>query len=357
MKELIAPRGLLRYFVVLALVLLGAVGVVYGLAGLSTLALDSLNDRYMGYYKDEMRGVSSPWYLNGFHIVDEGFVDEIYEMKNWEKDVVNIGSSLSVISFQPAITQLRDDYEYRFLVCGNGCWKSDEQLYNLYKASGSDGKDDVVKLEVSFSTFRDMDVSITETVIAKWRRYKVNGDNSVTKTSPLLAPVSHLNLQLIRIQNVWEVGGDIITQLKARTAKNGISGIFSSNGVEEDIIIPGNFRNNYFNYDTVASNCHMTEDMQQHMEDLIERIDSEHTLVVEFSPLPKGLARTEYGKQLTDYIDNELTPFLEQRGIRYLDYRTDYEDDEFCDGVHLGYDAGVRYTRKLTADLDTVIGE
>ena len=54
MKELIAPRGLLRYFVVLALVLLGAVGMVYGLAGLSILALDSLNDRYMGYYKDEM---------------------------------------------------------------------------------------------------------------------------------------------------------------------------------------------------------------------------------------------------------------------------------------------------------------
>ncbi len=342
MKEVTLPRSLVKYLLILLLVLFGAVGVVYGLAALSVAVLDGLNNRYMGYYKDEMRGVSSPWYLNGFHIVDEGFVDELYEMKNWEKDVVNIGSSLSVISFQPTITQLKDGYEYRFLVCGNGCWKSDEQLYNIYKASGAEGKDDIVKLEVSFSTFRDMDVSITETVIAKWRRFRVNGDNSVTKTSPLLIPVSHLNLQLIRIQNVWELGSDCITQWKSGT---------------EDIIIPGNFRNNYFNYDTVASNCHMTKDMQKHVEALIDRIDSEHTLVVELSPLPRGLAQTEYGQQLNDYIDNDLIPALKEKGIRYFDYRTDYEDDEFCDGVHLGYDAGVRYTRKLTAELDSVIEE
>ncbi len=342
MKEVTLPRSLVKYLLILLLVLFGAVGVVYGLAALSVAVLDGLNNRNMGYYKDEMRGVSSPWYLNGFHIVDEGFVDELYEMKNWEKDVVNIGSSLSVISFQPTITQLKDGYEYRFLVCGNGCWKSDEQLYNIYKASGAEGKDDIVKLEVSFSTFRDMDVSITETVIAKWRRFRVNGDNSVTKTSPLLIPVSHLNLQLIRIQNVWELGSDCITQWKSGT---------------EDIIIPGNFRNNYFNYDTVASNCHMTKDMQKHVEALIDRIDSEHTLVVELSPLPRGLAQTEYGQQLNDYIDNDLIPALKEKGIRYFDYRTDYEDDEFCDGVHLGYDAGVRYTRKLTAELDSVIEE
>ena len=121
------------------------------------------------------------------------------------------------------------------------------------------------------------------------------------------------------------------------------------------MIIPGNFRNNYFNYDTVASNCSMDEDMKEHVMALIKRIDSEHELVVELSPLPPGLAETDYGKQFNEYVEGELLPKLSEMDIKVLDYREDYENEEFCDGVHLGYDAGVRYTKKLTEDLNGVI--
>lgn len=315
-----------------------------GLSQASLRLLNRLNNRYMKLYTAGERGVSSPWYLNGYHIVDEGFIDELSEIKNWDKNIVSIGSSLSVISFQPTIAEPEGGYEYRFLVCGNGCWKSDEQLYGIYKVSGSERKEDIVKLEVSFSTFREMETSITETVVSKWRRYRINPDNSVERTEDILTPVCKMNEALIRMQNVWELGQDINEQLGNRIRGQG-----------DEMIIPGNFRNNYFNYDTVASNCSMDEDMKEHVMALIKRIDSEHELVVELSPLPPGLAETDYGKQFNEYVEGELLPKLSEIDIKVLDYREDYENEEFCDGVHLGYDAGVRYTKKLTEDLNGVI--
>lgn len=78
-------------------------------------------------------------------------------------------------------------------------------------------------------------------------------------------------------------------------------------------------------------------------------------MVIELSPIPQGLLATDYGKEYNYYVDNELIPKLISNGIQYLDYRYRYEDSEFADGVHLGYNAGIDYTNELNKDLNNII--
>ncbi len=331
-------KSLINYAVIPAVISVISVLLLLFAGGISAGILDRLNDKYMPLYMAGERGVSSPWYKDGFHIVDEAFIDELKEIKAYDKNVISIGSSLSVISFRQDTADADSDYSYRFLTCGNGCYKSDKQMYNLYKAYGAEHPDDIIKLEVSWSTFRDMERTITQAAVKKWRRFDILEDDSVVAMGWPFTAVSHVNEALIKIQNVLELVQDYLD--KSRTAEE--------NGQP---VIPGNFVNNYFNYDTVAGNCNMTTEMQNELTALIDTISNEHILTVEISPIPEGLAKTGYGRKFCGYIDEILIPGLEEKGISYYDYRYDFRDEDFIDGVHLGYEPGAKYTKMVMDDL------
>lgn len=338
-------KGLVKYLCIGSAVVIAAAVVVIAFGELSTVILNSMNRKYMEAFVAGERGVSSPWYEDGYHIVDESILSELPLMKNRDRNVVSIGSSLSVISFNRDDVKLPDGYEYSFLVCGNGSWKSDRQLYNLAVADDAIGSEDIVKLEMSYSTFRYSKKTITQTIVDKWGKYRFGDNESVEENSALLEPVYFLNKELVKIQNVWELGRSATIQLYKR-----FRGIDVGHR-----LIPGNFWNNYFAYDTVAESCRMDDEYKSYMKDTIELIRKDHTLIVELSPLPDGLAETEYGKELTDYYEEELIPYLESEGITYFDYRDSFEDSEFADGVHLGYKAGIEYTRRLNEDISKFI--
>ncbi len=330
-------NGLKKYAMICVAAVALACILIHGMAALSVRILDALDEKYMAYYEKNAKGVSSPWYRDGLHLVDEGFITELEAKDPGKGEIISIGSSMSRICFR---SEVAGD-PYRFLVCGNGCWKSDRQLYELYKMSGAENEKDAIILEFSFSTFRNMETSITQTILDKWGRYSVTEDGGIKEGSPVLTPVYALNVDMMRLQNIWELGKDIAFK--------------DCDPFDLGEEIPGNFINNYFNYETVAGSCNMTEEMKDSMRALIEDISSEHTLVAELSPLPKGLAATDFGRQLNEYLDEELIPYLDEQGIAYLDYRQDHEDSDFCDGVHLGYEASVRYTEKLRNDMNGVI--
>lgn len=338
-------KGLAFYFLTCVTVLAVMLISIYGAGALSVSITDSYNAKYLEKYAAGEKGISSPWYRNGYHIVDEGFLTELNDIKSCEHNVIAMGSSLSVIGIDDSMA-LSKDYELNFLVCGNGNYKSDELLYNLANAENALKSADIIKLEISYSTFREKELTIAETIIDKWGKYSVseNGVN-VSENTGLLSPIYDMNLQLIRIQNIWELAGDALNQEMEHV--RGIA------GYEE--IVPGNFRNNYFNYNAVAATCDFNPAVTDGIESLIKKLASEHILIVEYSPMPKGLCDTEFGANVTGYIDDELTPFLEKNKIPYLDYRRDYSDDEFADGVHLGYNAGKKYAEKMAADLSDFI--
>ena len=330
-----------RYiFIVLAI---GSIALfLLYMGGKGAIAItDAANDYYLPFYKQNVKGFVSPWYRNGLHIVDEEFVDELDQLKENEKNIIVIGSSMSVIPLREEEVDLRDGYQYLFLVCGNGSWRSDQIMDNLVRQAEGYDASDIVKFEISFSTFRDMEKSITETVLDKWGKYSVNKKNlSVKKNSFIERPLYWINLQLLRMQNVWELFMSGLEQLRVP----GIKAL-------------GNFKNNYFNYESVAESCNMTQSMQESVEKEILKLNQDSNLVVELTCLPPGLAATDFGRELNRYIDTELIPLLEKNKIIYLDYRNDYRDDEFADGVHLSYDSACQYTRRLNEDMNELIGK
>lgn len=235
---------------------------------------------------------------------------------------------MSRIPFRYEEAELPDGYQYNFLVCGNGCHRSDRIFVNMLENDGQLNKNNIIKYEISFSTFRQTDMTIAESSIEKWGAYRVNDDLSVETGIIVKKPIYALNKLLLKIQNVGEL-----------------------------YLTENNFCNNYFNYEAVANSCNMEEYMCQSVEKDICEIAEKANCIVEFSPLPQGLRKTAYGKQLQSYIDGQLIPFLNEEGIVYFDYRNDYEDDEFADGVHLSYNASIEYTKKLNEDLGKIIEE
>lgn len=326
---------------------------------------DSLNAKYMPLYRDGATGVSSPWYDAGYHIVDGRFIEEMSRMEEDEKKVISIGSSVCVVPFHSEIANEKSDFAYRFMTCGNGCWKSDQILYGLLKEADLIGEGDLIKLEISFSTFRDPGTTITESMLDKWGKYSVHyadpddryADPVIERNSALLTPVHALNAQLIRVQSVWDLTLDWADQVFHGSHGSGLTERAAEFGIRADGSydqnnIPGNFRNNYYNPEAVADTLTISGVIEEKTEALISEINAENNLVVELSPIPDNLLQTPFGQEYKDYIDNRLIPYLDDNGIGYVDYRYDYAMEEYADGVHLGYDAGIRYTEKILEDMN-----
>jgi len=322
-------KGWQKYIMITVLLVLLSFFFLLGISQLAICVTDSLNEKYLTAFKEKVPDVSAPWYENGYHIVDEGFVEQLDKIDEDHKNVVVIGSSMSLISFKKDEVQLPEGYDIAFLVCGNGSLKSNGQLYDMYRLrKGND--QDVIKLEISFSSFRYAGTTITESVIDKWGRYKVTEEGHVTENSPLLAPVYYINKQLLRIQNMWELGCSAYEQLMAKS---------------EDDIVPGNFRNYYHDYEQVVDNLMLYDDKKKAVTDCIDMISGERRLIVEFTPMPPSLAATDNGKAFCEYLDKELIPYLEEHNISYFDNRFLYSDEHFCDGLHMDYETGREYTR------------
>lgn len=312
--------------------------VLFGLTKLSICITNSLNDKYMTNYINGDSGFISPWYEDGLHIVDELFIEELDKIQP-TKNVFVIGSSVSSISIDKNLLTPANDYTYRFFVCGNGCYRSDIILDNLIRQNHEYTKDDIVKYELSFSTFRSTNKTITESVIDKWGAYKVNDDTlSVSKNTPILQPIYSVNKELITIQNSWELFDSWRQQRKDPQPK-----------------AVGNFKNYYFNYDTIASLCYMDDNMKDAVEAQLLDLNDKTTLVVELAPTPKGLQDTDYGKQLNEYIDERLVPLLYENNISYIDLRNQFEDSEFGDGIHLGYNARIENSKIINDEINEII--
>lgn len=334
----------MKRYIVMALSAVFIAGLfLFGLARVSIAYTEALNEKYKSAYESGERGISSPWYEKGYHVVDESFINTLgdFDEAGDDLNIISLGSSLSRISFLKKEAKAPDGYRYAFLVCGNGCYKSDRQLYELYRLNRNN-ENDYIKLEVSYSTFRSMNTSITETILDKWGKYSIDEDGKVKENTVLLTPVYALNKELIRVQNSWELLYDAANQYLHR-------------GDDSEEIIPGNFRNNYFNYETVADGIYIQPEIKDDFSALIKEIAESNHLIIEISPMPNGLAQTENGQEFVSYVDNELLPYLMDNEITYFDYRNEFSDDEFCDGVHLGYKAAVKYTQQLNEDLNGVI--
>lgn len=312
--------------------------VLQGLTKLSIIVTNSLNEKYMTNFINGDEGFSSPWYEDGLHIVDELFIEELDKI-NQDKNIFVLGSSVSSISVDKNLLTPDDDYSYRFMVCGNGCYRSTIILDNLIRENHEYTKNDIVKYEVSFSTFRSTNKTITESVIDKWGAYKVDDETlSVRKNSGLLKPLYEINENLIIIQNSWELFDSWREQRRDPQPK-----------------AVGNFKNYYFNYDTIASLCYMDDEMKDKVEAQLLDLNDKTTLVVELAPTPAGLQNTDYGKMLNEYIDERLIPLLEENNIAYYDIRNQFDDSEYGDGIHLGYEAKIENSKIINEEINKII--
>lgn len=337
---------LLSYITIGIMVIAMAIAIIFVLGSISETILDKTNDYYQVMYINGERGFSAPWYEKGLHRVDEAFINTlnegVKERKTIAKNDINnahtvflIGSSVS----SNAIDKETANNNYKTLVCGNGCYRSNRLLINLAELENIIKPDDIIKYEISFSTFRDTSYTITESVIDKWGKYRIKDDLTVIKNNALLAPIYAINIQLIKIQNVWELAMSFKEQ-KGHPDR-----------YPEPIGI-GNFKNNYFDYDAVAESCHFDDTYAKYVKEDIDYLNSKYDTIVEFGPLPTGLLETDYGKILDGFIDEDLIPYLTENNICYRDVRYDFTDSEFTDGVHLSYEA----TKKYTRGLDEFIG-
>ncbi len=352
-----------NYLIAVSGALLSAILFILACRGDAEALTEHLNTKYMKPFQEHATGVSSPWYDDGLHIVDGRFITELARIKRdaGRKRVVSIGSSVSAINFDDEMAK-DSDISYRFLTCGNGSFRSDEILYDLLQAEDTLHEGDIVKLEVSFSTFRDTDLTITETMLDKWGKYRVvepeAGDFYVKKGNVVLEPIYAFNTALIRIQSLWQLFFDEMDQLRHGSSGEGLTARaeefgYHPNGAYDSTVIPGNFRNNYYNPEAVAGTLAINDEIEQKTQDLIRKLaEGDHKLVVELSPIPPGLMETDFGVTMNAWVDGVLIPFLEAEGIDYLDYRGDFDKDDYADGVHLGYEAGVRYTDRLMEDLN-----
>ena len=278
--------------------------------------------------------------------MDEGFIDSLQEMtssKNDTGNIIAIGSSLTAMEFdaEKQKERLRDNYDMYVFASGSGSWRTNIVLDNLIRTEYEYSDKDIVKLEVSYSTFRNADnMTIAESTIEKWGKYRVGEDLSVKKNTSLLAPVYALNVELMRIQNVAEIVGSYLSK------KDMSAGIG-----------PANYRNNYFNHESVAENFAVTDERVEMIEAQILQLANDTNVVVEFSPMAPGLKKTDSGREYTNCVKKVLKPFLKKNKIKYLDYRGNYSENEFIDGAHLSYDASIRYTLKLDHDLNKIIDE
>lgn len=336
-------KSILTYLVIGLLVVVISIILIFLFGKLSVVITNKANTYYRALYEENVSGFSSPWYVDGLHKVDESF---IYNLEPTDSNCVYvIGSSLSSNAVDDATLSLDNQYEIKNLVCGYGCYRSDRIFVNLAEHIGLIKSNDIVKYEISYTSFRDSDMTITESVLNKWGKYTVDSDDlSIKEGSVLLSPVYDINVELLKIQNSWELLMSWYDQKKHPDRYPLPSGL-------------GNFKNNYFNYETVASGCHYTDEYKDSVLEDLTNLNSKYNLVVEISPLPDGLLKTEYGTQYNECVENELIPFLEENGIRYRDLRFKYSDDMFIDGVHMSHDAAINYTKELNEYLNDYIHE
>lgn len=332
-------NGLISYLVVIFTILIFAVVLIFCLGRIAEIITEKTDSYYLGYFKNEEPGFSSPWYEKGLHRVDEAFV---YGLNKSDKNTVYaIGSSFTSNNINDETVDL-NDYDIAFMVCGNGNYKSNKILFNLLESESLIKPDDIVKYEVSYSTFRDVSNTITESVLNKWGKYSVDDELHVTKNSSIFAPVYNINIELIKIQNLWELLVSFWEQ------NNHPSRYPDPKGY-------ANYKNNYFNYDAVADSCYICEVFEEQVISDISEINGKCNTIIELSPIPQGLIETEFGTEVNRYIDEDLIPYLEKNNIKYIDLRFDYDDSDFADGVHLSYKSTIEYTKKLNDYLNFVI--
>ena len=333
-----------NYFGYIAVILLLSNGILFLMGRFAIAFTENCDKHYYDYYKKNYKGYISPWYTNGLHIVDEGFIDSLDSMVSSTNDtgnIIAIGSSLTAMEFDPEKQKerLKDHYDMYVFASGSGSWRTNIVLDNLIRTEYDYTDKDIVKLEVSYSTFRNADeMTIAESTIEKWGKYHVNDDLSVRKNTWLLSPVYAMNVELMRMQNVSEI----------------LTSYFSKKDMDAGVG-PANYRNNYFNHESVAETFATTEERIEMIESQILRLANDTNVVVEFSPIAPGLKKTERGREYTNCVKKVLKPFLKKNKIKYLDYRGNYREEEFIDGAHLSYDASIRYTLKLDHDLNKII--
>ncbi|SFK73402.1 hypothetical protein SAMN05216390_10345 [Lachnospiraceae bacterium KH1T2] len=332
------------YLKYLVIIFVFAAVWVWLLARLAVVITEITDDHYYKAFKENDKGYIAPWYTNGLHVVDEGFISELDRLtsdKNNSGNIIAIGSSLTALEFDPVKQKerLRDSYDMYIFASGGGSWRTNIILDNLVRKEYQYTKKDIVKVEVSYSTFRNATTTtIAESTIDKWGKYRVTSEYGIEGNNPLLSPLYDLNVNLMRIQNVFELAVSYISPVD-RAAKIG----------------PGNYRNNYFNHENVAKAFSVTDDKIEKIETQLLQLDNETNVVVEFSPIAPGLAQTKSGKKYMKFIKKGMKPFLKKHGIKYLDYRGKYKEEDFIDGAHLSYDASIRYTLKLDHDLNEMI--
>ncbi|MCR4744768.1 MAG: hypothetical protein K5894_06000 [Lachnospiraceae bacterium] len=336
-----------RKYIIYVIAIIVVSGILLHFAGIASEAFTEVcDDHYYEYYKKDYKGYISPWYTDGLHVVDEGFIHSLQMLthsKNDTGNIIAIGSSLTAMEFdaEKQKERLRDSYDMYVFASGSGSWRTNLVLDNLIRTEYEYTDKDIVKLEVSYSTFRNADnLTIAEATIDKWGKYRVEDDFSVKKNTWLLAPVYAMNVDLMRIQNVAEI----------------VTSYFNKTEMDAGIG-PANYRNNYFNHESVAESFAVTDERIDLIESQILRLDNDTNLVVEFSPMAPGLKKTKNGKEYNTCVKKVLKPFLKEHRIKYLDYRGNYKETEFIDGAHLSYDASIRYTLKLDHDLNKIIDE
>ena len=87
---------------------------------------------------------------------------------------------------------------------------------------------------------------------------------------------------------------------------------------------------------------------------LLEAFLSSYTgqnLVVDLMFMHPDLIASKTGQQFNAFVETTLIPYLNEKGIPYLDHRTIYTTSDFADSTHLNGKARLKYTALITQEL------
>ena len=86
----------------------------------------------------------------------------------------------------------------------------------------------------------------------------------------------------------------------------------------------------------------------------IDRFSGKNVVIDLMFMIPT-LQNSQAGVLFNDYVDHELIPYLNSKGIPYLDHRVIYTTDNFADSTHLNGPTRLAYTHLLNEELKAVV--
>lgn len=100
---------------------------------------------------------------------------------------------------------------------------------------------------------------------------------------------------------------------------------------------------------------YIDEEQKKAFEDKILELEERTNVVVNFVYITQAHADSNEGIIFSQYIDNELKPFLEEHGISYIDSRNEFAWEDYEDRAHLTKEAQLKYTDFMKEEFSRIM--